>query len=57
VDWYFAHVMSTTGILHHAVVCRVITVSNKIEGLVSSKFCNILIIGSLDLKDNLVAAL
>ena len=32
-DWYFANVISTTGILQHAVVCRVTTVGIRAKAL------------------------
>ena len=52
-DWYFAHVMSTTGILQHAVVCRVTTVvdrlysSREVWFLVADPICSILTVVGL----------
>jgi hypothetical protein len=31
VDWYFVNVISTTGILHHEVVCKVTTEMERKE--------------------------
>ena len=32
-EWYFVNVISTTGILQHAVVCRVTTVGIRAKAL------------------------